>query len=83
MGWDAFGLPAENAAIERGIMPHPWTKQNIAQMKETLVKLGYQFDWGKELCTCDEKYGFQPVERSVIHFQILQVDSVALFAALQ
>lgn len=56
MGWDAFGLPAENAAIERGIMPHPWTKQNIAQMKETLVKLGYQFDWGKELCTCDEKY---------------------------
>jgi hypothetical protein len=55
MGWDAFGLPAENAAIERGIVPHAWTKQNIAQMKETLMKLGYRFNWEKEICTCDAR----------------------------
>lgn len=58
MGWDAFGLPAENAAIERGIMPDSWTKQNISQMKETLNQLGYEFIWEKELSTCDERFFF-------------------------
>jgi leucyl-tRNA synthetase len=47
MGWDAFGLPAENAAIERGIHPAEWTKKNIAAMKEQMSKLCIDFDWSK------------------------------------
>ncbi len=56
MGWDAFGLPAENAAIERGINPEIWTKDNISHMKSQLSVLGLSVDWEKEFATCNENY---------------------------
>ncbi len=56
MGWDAFGLPAENAAIDRGIEADIWTDQNIKQMKSQLDKLGLSIDWDKEITTCKENY---------------------------
>lgn len=56
MGWDSFGLPAENAANQRGVEPASWTEQNIAQMKEQLKRLGCSFDWNHELSTCSPKY---------------------------
>ncbi|CAH0766753.1 unnamed protein product [Diatraea saccharalis] len=56
IGWDAFGLPAENAAIERNIPPHQWTRSNIQSMKMQLLKLSFDFDWERELSTCDPQY---------------------------
>lgn len=56
MGWDAFGLPAENAAIKHGIHPAIWTKQNIEDMKEQLNALGLSYDWDREVATCNEDY---------------------------
>lgn len=56
IGWDAFGLPAENAAIEHNVLPHIWTNTNISTMKEQLLQLGFNFNWDRELSTCDPKY---------------------------
>ncbi|MGZ8259025.1 MAG: leucine--tRNA ligase [Caldimonas sp.] len=56
MGWDAFGLPAENAAIKNGVPPARWTRDNIAAMKAQMVSLGLAIDWSREIATCDASY---------------------------
>jgi leucyl-tRNA synthetase len=56
MGWDAFGMPAENAAIEHGVHPAKWTYQNIDAMRTQLKRMGFSYDWERELATCDVKY---------------------------
>ena len=56
MGWDAFGMPAENAAMERNVHPGDWTYQNIAVMKEQMAPMGLSLDWSREFATCDPEY---------------------------
>ena len=56
MGWDAFGMPAENAAIQHGVHPAKWTYDNIAAMKRQLRRMGFSYDWDREVTTCDPAY---------------------------
>ena len=56
MGWDAFGMPAENAAMEQGVHPGGWTRANIEAMKKQLKRLGFALDWSRELSTCEPEY---------------------------
>ena len=56
MGWDAFGMPAENAAMEKKVHPGEWTRANIANMKAQLKRLGFALDWSRELATCEPEY---------------------------
>ncbi|GGB50751.1 leucine--tRNA ligase [Blastomonas aquatica] len=56
MGWDAFGMPAENAAMEKGVHPGGWTRDNIAAMRKQLKRLGFALDWSRELATCEPEY---------------------------
>jgi leucyl-tRNA synthetase len=56
MGWDAFGLPAENAAIQRGIHPREWTLGNVTEFKKVCFRFGFSYDWRREIATCDAEY---------------------------
>jgi len=68
MGWDAFGMPAENAAIERGVHPRSWTYDNIAAMRAQLKNMGLSLDWSREIATCDPSY--------YVHEQAMFIDFV-------
>jgi leucyl-tRNA synthetase len=67
MGWDAFGLPAENAAREKGVHPREWTYANIAAMREQLKNMGLAIDWSREFATCDVEY-YARQQRLFLHF---------------
>ena len=67
MGWDAFGLPAENAAMERKVHPKAWTYDNIAAMRAQLKTMGLSLDWRRELATCDPAY-YRHQQRMFIDF---------------
>ena len=80
MGWDAFGMPAENAAMEKNVHPGDWTYQNIADMRAQLKPMGLSIDWSREFATCDpEYYGQQQLKLNLDfllfywHFLILQM----------
>jgi hypothetical protein len=88
MGWDAFGMPAENAAMERGVHPAEWTYQNIASMRAQLKVMGLSLDWSREFATCDVAYYQQQQQQGAeYYFPTTLVSSaeenMASFAATQ
>jgi leucyl-tRNA synthetase len=74
MGWDAFGLPAENAARERGVHPGVWTRSNIAAMRAELQRMGLAIDWSREFATCDPAYYGQQQKLFITFFKAGLVD---------
>src|SRR5579871_4207001 len=56
MGFDAFGLPAENAAIKHGVSPAAWTRENVAHIRAQMMRMGFAYDWSREIVTCDPDY---------------------------
>ncbi|MEL6220222.1 MAG: class I tRNA ligase family protein, partial [Pseudomonadota bacterium] len=79
MGFDAFGLPAENAAIERGLHPDDWTRENMRVMREQMEPLGLSIDWSRELSTCDPEYYGQ---QQALFLDMLEAGFVARRAAV-
>ncbi|HSM94995.1 MAG TPA: class I tRNA ligase family protein, partial [Rhizomicrobium sp.] len=69
MGWDAFGLPAENAARDKGVDPRQWTYDNIAAMRKELKMMGLAIDWSREFATCDPEYYAQQQKLFVEFFK--------------
>ena len=67
MGWDAFGLPAENAAIENNVHPAKWTRENIAAMRKQLKSMGLSYDWSREISTCEPEY-YRHEQRMFLEF---------------
>ncbi len=67
MGWDSFGLPAENAAIENNVHPAKWTYENIAHMRKQLKKIGFSYDWDREVATCSPEY-YQHEQKMFLDF---------------
>ena len=67
MGWDAFGLPAENAAIQNNVHPAKWTRENIAAMRTQLKSMGLSYDWTREVATCEPEY-YQHEQRMFLDF---------------
>src|ERR1700686_3263333 len=67
MGWDAFGLPAENAARDKGVSPRDWTYENIATMRVQLKMMGLSLDWSREFATCDPEY-YQQQQKLFLDF---------------
>ena len=67
MGWDSFGLPAENAAIEHNVHPRAWTRENIATMREQLKSMGLSYDWTREISTCEPEY-YKHEQRMFLEF---------------
>ena len=79
MGWDAFGMPAENAAIEKGVHPAAWTYQNIAAMRAQMQPMGFSIDWSREFATCDPEYYGQ---QQALFLDMLEAGLVARKAAV-
>ena len=71
MGWDALGLPAENAALERNVHPGTWTYKNIAEMKAQLLSMGLAIDWSREVATCHPQY-YKHEQKMFLDISLLQ-----------